>query len=118
MVCLISVSVSVLFKPIEPSLKLEQRNTFGYEVKSDPSALSGTVPYVLLTLYVGNPPDFKRISDLLSVSLALPSVKYFVSLLTISYPLIYPLPGPTLPTNFFCASADVNPLTFPKSSAE
>ena len=84
-----------MFNPIDPSLKLAQRNTLGYEVNSAPSELRGTVPYTLLTLYVGNPEVFKRISDLLSVSLALPSVRYFVSLLTISYPLTYALPGPT-----------------------
>ena len=49
-VCFASVTASVLLSPIEPSLKLAHKNILGYEVKSDPSAFSGTVPKVLLTL--------------------------------------------------------------------
>ena len=43
-VCFAAVVDSVLFNPIDPSLKLAQRNTFGYEVNWAPSELRGTVP--------------------------------------------------------------------------
>ena len=73
--------------------------------------LSGTVPYTLLTLYVGSPEVFKRISDLSRVSLALPRTNCFVSLLTISYPLTYALPGPILAISLLEASVVVKPFT-------
>ena len=41
------------------------------------------------------------------------TVRYFVSLLTISYPLTYALPGPMLASNFSAAIVVVNPLTNP-----
>ena len=49
-VCFESLVPSVLFSPILPSLKLEQRKTFGYAVNSDPSALRGMLPNVFVTL--------------------------------------------------------------------
>ena len=106
-----------MFNPIDPSLKLEQRNIFGYAVNWAPSVLRGTVPYTLLTLYVGNPEVFKRISDLSRVSLALDIGRYFVSLLTISKPFTYALPELTLASNLPFAWSTVRPLTLPNSSA-
>ena len=73
-----------MFNPIDPSLKLAQRNILGYAVNCDPSEFNGTVLYTLLTLYVGSPAVLRRISDLSRVSLAFPRVNCFVSLLTIS----------------------------------
>ena len=40
-------------------------------------------------------------------------MRCFVSLLTISYPLTYALPGPMLASNFSDATVVVNPLTNP-----
>ena len=41
------------------------------------------------------------------------TTRFFVSLLTISYPLTYALPGPMLASNFSDATVVVNPLTNP-----
>ena len=56
------------------------------------------------------------ISSLFKVSLALLTLRYLVSLLTISYPLIYALPGPILATSFSFAACNSKPLTNPNSS--
>ena len=58
-VCLWSVESSVLFRPIDPSLNVEYRNTSGYAVSSDPSLFRGTLPKTLVILYVGRPLLFK-----------------------------------------------------------
>ena len=49
-VCFGSKSVSVSLRPIEPSLKTEDKNMLGYAVRSAPSALRGTDPYVFVIL--------------------------------------------------------------------
>ena len=54
-VCLKSFESSVLFRPIDPSLNVEQIKMFGYAVSSAPSELSGIEPNVFVILYVGNP---------------------------------------------------------------
>ena len=45
------------------------------------------------------------------------TVRYWLSLLRISYPLIYALPDPTERIIFCDASASVSPLTKPVSSS-
>ena len=109
---------SVLLRPIDPSLKDAHKKTFGYAVNSEPSEFKGIVPNVFVILYVGRPFVFKRISSLLRVSLALLISMYLVSLLTISNPLIYAFPGPTLATSFSCASETEKPFTRPNTSVE
>ena len=49
-VCFNPVSDSVLLSPIDPSLKLEHKNIFGYAVNCAPSAFRGTAPYVFVIL--------------------------------------------------------------------
>ena len=88
-VCLWSVASSVPFKPTLPSLNVEYTNTSGYAVSSDPSLFKGTLPNVLVMLNVGRPLVFKTTLSLERLSLAFWISKYLVSLLTISYPLMY-----------------------------